>query len=133
MFTRNSLVWKLLFLFLLSGISFGLSAQEVKVSGLVTDAKGNPVTGVTVSIKNQTNHQTNTSSSGQYSIQASPGDILTFTYIGYQTEERPLKANENIVNIRLTESAADLDEVVVVGYGQQKKDKCRFFHQYNFC
>ncbi len=100
---------------------FGLFAQQVKVSGLITDSKGNPVSGVTVSVKNQT-AKTNTNASGQYSIQAAPGNTLVFTYVGYITEEHILKPEENTVNIRLTESASNLDEVVVVGFGKQKKE-----------
>lgn len=114
--------WKFLLIFCLCCLPFGLLAQQNKISGLVTDGKGNPLAGVTVSIKQKTNIQTHTNENGQYSIQAAPGNTLIFAFVGYSPEHQTLKADETIVNIRLVEDAKDLDEVVVVGYGKQKKE-----------
>ncbi|MEJ5055270.1 SusC/RagA family TonB-linked outer membrane protein [Sphingobacterium sp. MYb382] len=108
----------LLFLFL---IPFTLWAQNKSVTGLVTDNKGNPVAGVTISVRGQ-DAKTNTDANGRYSLNITTGKTLIFTYVGFNTEEHNLKADENTVNIRLTESAADIDEVVVVGFGKQKKE-----------
>jgi len=113
---------KVLFLFFLCCIPFGLFAQNVGVSGLLTDSKGNPVADVIVSIKDQTKTALS-DSMGQYHIQAEVGDKLIFTQVGYVTEEHELKADEHVINLRLTKSAStDLNEVVVVGYRQQKKE-----------
>lgn len=108
----------LLFLFL---IPLTLWAQNKSVTGLVTDNKGNPVAGVTISVRGQ-DAKTNTDANGRYSLNITTGKTLIFTYVGFNTEEHNLKADENTVNIRLTESAADIDEVVVVGFGKQKKE-----------
>src|SRR5690606_29014739 len=102
-------------------LPFGLLAQQKNITGLVTDGSGNPVDGVTVSIADKTT-QTNTDDGGRYSLQAAPGNTLVFTSMGYLTEEHLLQPDELVVNIRLIESTEDLGEVVVVGYGRQKKE-----------
>lgn len=101
----------------------GISQQKNKhtVSGLVTDSEGNPVIGATVSIKGTTNGIA-TDLDGQYTLNnVATGDIIECRYIGYNVEERKFK-NESNINIRLTESSVSLDDVVVIGYGQQKKN-----------
>ncbi len=112
----------LLFLFLLCALPFGLLAQQKTITGLVTDGQGNPVVGVTVSIVGDATQTTNTDNGGRFNIRATEGNTLAFSFVGYVTEEHVLKADETVVNIRLMESAEDLDEIVVVGYGQQKKE-----------
>lgn len=101
-------------------ISLKLSAQNITIKGLVTEGDGNPLAGVSVAIKNTTTG-TFTDVNGRYTISAKTGNVLVFSYLGFVTEERTIKDETNI-NIRLTESSADLSEVVVVGYGQQKKE-----------
>ncbi|ADY52190.1 TonB-dependent receptor plug [Pseudopedobacter saltans DSM 12145] len=101
-------------------ISLKLSAQNITIKGLVTEGDGNPLAGVSVAIKNTTTG-TFTDVNGRYTISAKTGNVLIFSYLGFVTEERTIKDETNI-NIRLTESSADLSEVVVVGYGQQKKE-----------
>lgn len=108
-------------LFFFFCIPLGLLAQSTNVTGLVTDGKGNPVAGVTISVRGQ-EAKTNTDANGRYSLNITTGKTLIFTYVGFNTEEHNLKADERTVNIRLTESAADIDEVVVVGFGKQKKE-----------
>ena len=112
---------KLLFLLFLLFVSSALFAQSVRVSGLVTDSKGNPISGVTVSIKEHPKG-TMTDSAGQYHIDAEPGNTLVFIHVGNVTEQRVLKADEHIINLHMIQSAADLGDVVVVGYNQQKKE-----------
>ena len=109
----------LLFLLMLCCLPFGLAAQSLNVSGLVTDGEGNPVAGVTVGVKDNP-AKTNTDASGHYRISAAVGNTLTFEYVGYASEERTIKAGETTINVRLIQLEADIDEVVVVGYGQQK-------------
>ena len=89
------------------------------VSGIVTDESGEPLIGATVMIKGST-IGTATDLDGKYSlaIPAGGGD-LQIAYIGFNTKTLPI--NNNNINIRLEESAALLEEVVVVGYGTQKK------------
>lgn len=91
-----------------------------QIEGLITDAEGNPIIGVTVIVKGTTNGVT-TDMDGRYTLKnVKPGDIIEFRYIGYNTEEKTLK-NETTINLRMTESSVNLDDVVVIGYGQQKK------------
>lgn len=111
----------ILYLFLALFIPFGVNAQQVQITGLVTDPVGNPVSGVTISVKEQTT-TTNTNAQGQYRIQAKAGDFLVFTYVGYATEEVEVKEGQTVINHRLIEASEDIDEVVVVGYGSQKKE-----------
>lgn len=96
------------------------TTQERIITGRVTDQQQQPLPGVTVRLKDaRTAGSTNTE--GYYSIKVSnPAAVLIFSLIGYGTIERALSA-DNTLNIILQEQAADLNEVVVVGYGTQKR------------
>lgn len=89
------------------------------VEGTVTDAQGMPIPGVTVRVKN-TQRGVATNFDGEYSIEAAPDEILVFSYVGMETQEIPV-GDESTIDVVLKESAAALEEVVIVGYGVQKK------------
>jgi len=89
------------------------------VSGLVTDGEGNPIIGATVSIAGTTTGII-TDIDGKYTLNAKEGDKLVFSYLGYNTEERIVK-KEAIINVRMMEANIGLEDIVVIGYGQQKK------------
>lgn len=94
--------------------------QARKVTGTVTDSKGEPLLGVNVVVKGTTNG-TITDLDGKFTLEAAPNSLLVVSYIGYVTQQIPVSGN--VVNVVLKEDTQNLDEVVVVGYGtQQKKD-----------
>jgi TonB-linked SusC/RagA family outer membrane protein len=100
----------------------GASAQQNKktVKGVVTDQKtSTPIPGVTVIVKGTTVGAV-TDIDGQYSISASEKDVLEFSFIGYLKKEAPV-AGQSSINIVLVEDIVGLDEVIVTGYGVQKK------------
>jgi TonB-linked SusC/RagA family outer membrane protein len=94
-------------------------AQQVNVSGTITDKKLNStLPGVSILIKGTT-IGSSSDFNGDYTIKATTGDVLVFSYLGYQTKE--VKISSNILNISLEESAESLDEIVLIGYGSTKK------------
>ncbi|MDH6343061.1 TonB-linked SusC/RagA family outer membrane protein [Parabacteroides sp. PFB2-12] len=96
-----------------------LFAQEViKISGTVLDENKEPLIGVSVFEKG-TSNGTVTNMDGNYLLSVKQGSIVVFSYVGYETQER--NAVAGVTNIILKEDAKALDEVVVVGYGVQKK------------
>src|SRR5258708_24051818 len=97
------------------------SAQEsIKVSGKVTDNIGTPLPGVTVSIKG-TKNATVTANDGGFSISVpNASSTLVFSYVGYQIQETVV-AGQTSLDIRLAPLNSNMNEVVVVGYGTQKK------------
>ncbi len=107
---------KLLFLLCISNI---VLAQKVQLKGTITDATdGTPLSGVTISIKgNQGNAVSD--NAGHYSIDVALPSVLVFSHTGYLPKD--ISARQANVNVALTRSASQLGEVVVVGYGTQKK------------
>ena len=95
-------------------------AQEKTVTGKVSDASG-PLPGVTVLIKG-TKTGTQTDFDGNYSIRANTGAVLQYSFVGMQTAERTVGA-PNLINVTMQESAEALEEIVVVGYGTQKRSE----------
>ena len=94
--------------------------QTKKVQGTVSDDMG-PVIGATVMIKGAgASNGTLTDFDGNFSINAKPGQTLVITYIGYKTQE-VVVPQSGVVNVKLVSNSQELDEVVVVGYGVQKK------------
>lgn len=94
--------------------------QQKTISGKVTDENGNPLVGVTVSVSG-TAVSTTTDENGNYSITVSETvRAIAFSMVGYKTIESEV-ANRSIINIQFKEITGDLDEVVVVGYGTQRK------------
>lgn len=96
-----------------------IQQSSSKIKGVVKDAAGETIIGANVMVKG-TSNGTITDMNGDFMLNASPNDILVVTYIGYQQQEIPLKG-KTFVNIVMQEDAKALDEVVVVGYGTQKK------------
>lgn len=98
-------------------------SQARTITGKVLDAGGqSPLPGVTVQVKGAT-IGTQTKVDGSYSLNVPSGNIsLVFTFVGYKTEEFPL-GSSNTVNISLTADVTALKDVVVVGYGTQKKQE----------
>ncbi|MFI1771389.1 mucoidy inhibitor MuiA family protein [Thalassobellus citreus] len=89
------------------------------VSGIVTDESGSPLPGVNIVIKG-TSKGTQTDFNGKYSIQVSGGKELVYSFLGFKTESLPI--HSSVINLSLQEDVAMLEEVVVVGYGTQKRD-----------
>ena len=98
--------------------SFTVAAQN-KVQGVVTDEQGEPLPGVGISVKGTTTGAS-TNVDGQYSIIAPADGTLTFSYVGMNPEHVKIN-NRSTINVVLTEDSKNLDEIVVVGYGEQKK------------
>src|ERR1700753_1689641 len=113
-FTYSGLVL-LCFLFIQSAF-----AQTATVKGKVTDASnGETLIGVSVIVKGTTNG-TQTDVNGSYSLNAPSNATLVFSYIGYSTQEVPVNG-QTTINVKLNISANQLQSVVVVGYGTQRK------------
>lgn len=93
--------------------------QDRLVKGRVVDNKNNPIPGVSVRVKGST-IATVTNATGGYSISTPSGATLVFTMIGFAVQEIPVGSNESI-NVTLLEESSALNEVVVIGYGTQKK------------
>lgn len=95
------------------------AAIPITVSGTVTDEKGEPMPGVTVTIV-ETKKSVFTDNNGHYSLTADSKQTLVFSFIGYKKLSVPIN-NTPLINITMEPSLKDLTEVVVVGYGTQKK------------
>ncbi len=94
--------------------------QQRVITGRVTDETGNPLEGVTVVVKGTT-AAASTDPQGNYRITLpDKGNILSFSIVGFEPAERTI-AKENFLNVTLNASVSNLDEVVVVGYGTQRR------------
>lgn len=95
-------------------------AHQLSISGRVTDEQGAPLEGVTVAVKG-TATEAATGNEGHYRVPiANNAKTLVFSLLGYETVEQPID-NQSIIDVQLRAVVSDLDEVVVVGYGTQKK------------
>ncbi len=111
---------KLSILSVLCLITFSVKAQNIQIQGTVKDDQGVTLPGVSV-VLDGTQQGTVTDVNGKYAIKvASEKSILTFKYIGYLNEQIVI-GTKKIINVTLHSSTSNLDEVVVVGYGTQKK------------
>lgn len=100
--------------------SFGYNVEELrKVTGTVYDESNQPLPGVSIIIKG-TYKGTMTDFEGKYEIEASNSDLLVFSFVGYLAQEIKIK-NEAEINVVLKPDVQALEEVMVIGYGVQKK------------
>lgn len=95
------------------------NSSRITVSALVVDETNAPLPGVTVIVKNST-RGVMTDLDGTFSIQASPSDVLVFSFLGYQESE--YKASACPKTVKLARKVDELDEVTVVGFAKQKKE-----------
>lgn len=103
--------------------SGGLSEQlqtRITVKGKIVDSTGEPLVGVSVAVKGTT-QGVMTDIEGNYSITTTSGATLVFSYLGF-TSQSKLVGNQSTIDITLVETAQTMEEVVVVGYGSQKKE-----------
>ncbi|TZF83222.1 TonB-dependent receptor [Pedobacter sp. BS3] len=112
---KNILILTWVFSLLLCGRSF---SQTVTVKGKVMEGN-EPVPGASVRVKN-TNIGTSTDADGEFSVNAPANGVLVITSLGYITREIPVN-NKTFITVNLQTNQKELDEVVVVGYGEQKK------------
>ncbi|UZR97162.1 SusC/RagA family TonB-linked outer membrane protein [Chondrinema litorale] len=102
------------------------STQQTPVQSLVrgtvtSQTEGEALPGVSIVIKGTTKGTT-TDFDGKYSITASSGDVLQFSYIGFETQEIEV-ANQSVIDVDLDPDLEELDEIIIVGYSTQKKSE----------
>ena len=108
----------MLWLFLLMNVT--LFAQEITVSGSVNDELGEPLPGVTIQIRG-TSQGTTTDFDGNYTISVpDQNSILVFSYVGFGTQNVTVGV-QTVIDVTLSEEVNQLDELIVVGYGTQRK------------
>lgn len=116
---RGKLIWTLsLFFFALQFVF----AQEKTITGMVKDESGQPLLGVTVTIKGTTRGVA-TDFDGNYSIKAKAGEVLHFVALGMKPIDRPVSASTTKIDVIMEEEAEQLEEVVVMGYSSVKKSE----------
>ncbi len=93
--------------------------QEVRLTGTVTDLNGEPIVGANIVVPGTT-IGTVTNMDGAYSMILPQGSLLRFSYIGYLEQEYRI-TNQTVLNVQLSEDVGTLDELIVVGYGVQRK------------
>ena len=116
---RGKMCWIIILLFL-SFSSGQLFGQSIRVAGVVRDTKGVPVPGANILVKG-TSIGTTTDSSGRFAIDvASRQSVLVFSSVGFVEKEEKIN-DQNVINITLADKQGDMDEIVVIGYGQTVK------------
>lgn len=103
----------------LPAVGFTAQAQTSKATGTVVDENGEPMIGVSVVVKGAKNGVT-TDIDGNFTIQANPGSTLVFSYVGYASKEA--KFTGAPISVKLEPSTEVLSDVVVVGYGTQRRE-----------
>jgi TonB-linked SusC/RagA family outer membrane protein len=93
--------------------------QNKTITGIVNDPKGEPLSGVTIKVKG-TETGTITDANGKFSVTAAPNSTLVFIFVGFEVKEQPLNGQTQLT-ISLAELSQSLNQVVVVGYGSQRK------------
>ncbi|MDD4609123.1 MAG: SusC/RagA family TonB-linked outer membrane protein, partial [Bacteroidaceae bacterium] len=112
---------KLCLFLILLGTYFTAFSQNIQVQGtVVSETDGETLPGVNVIVKGNSTNGTITNLNGEFTLNVNSGDILTISYIGYKSQEIIIKTNKKL-SIALREDTESLDEVIVVGYGVQKK------------
>jgi TonB-linked SusC/RagA family outer membrane protein len=119
LFAGTSLTYKILSNNLIAIRSVNPDEQDIKITGKIVNEKGEPLSGVSISIKG-TSKGTVTDNNGNYTLNVAPNAVLIISYIGYTTQEVSVN-NQNVINVSLVASEKQLDQVVVVGYGTQRK------------
>lgn len=112
---------KLLLLSFILSMCFctNIQAQQITVKGTITSIDSNePIPGVSILVKGSRNG-VSTDFDGNYSIKATIGDILSFSYLGM--EDKAVKVTGSVINVSLNSSSETLDEIIVIGYGAIKK------------
>lgn len=97
-----------------------ITQQKKKVTGVVVDTSGEPVVGATI-VENGTTNGTTTGIDGEFAIDAAQNATLTISYIGYTSQSVSVSGTSSI-HIQLAEDTQHLEEIVVVGYGVQKRE-----------
>ncbi|WP_010664654.1 SusC/RagA family TonB-linked outer membrane protein [Marinilabilia salmonicolor] len=108
----------LLFICFLMVSAFVFGQDEISVSGKVTDSDGLGIPGASIVIEGTTTG-TITDMDGNYNLSVPPDATLTFSFVGLQSQIVPVEGR-SVINVQMTESTVDLEEVVVVGYGEMK-------------
>ncbi|WP_439129041.1 SusC/RagA family TonB-linked outer membrane protein [Polaribacter sp.] len=110
--------WQL-FMVIIMLCSINSFAQQKTITGTVTDSSGEIIPGVNILIKGSKSG-TSSDFDGKYSIKAKLNDVIVFSYLGYSQKEIVV-GESTTINVVLKENATSLDEIVVVGYGSQRK------------
>lgn len=95
-------------------------AQKHKISGIVTDASGSSLPGVSVVVKENSTIGVSTGANGEYTLEVPAGATLVYSFLGFQTQEQAVGSRSRI-DVVLKDDALALDDVVVIGYGTQRK------------
>ncbi len=103
------------------GLFLDTDMQSIVITGKVTDDQGQPMPGVNIIEKGTTNG-TSTDANGTYAINVSgESSILVFSFIGYAVQEVTLSGGRSVADVRLAPDITSLQEIVVIGYGDQKR------------
>lgn len=97
----------------------GIHAQDQRVSGKVTGEDGSPLPGANVLVQGTTRGVI-TNPDGDYNIRVDANSVLSFSFVGFETQDVNV-GNRTEINVTLVSAATDLDEIVVIGYGTQKR------------
>ncbi|MDR2037351.1 MAG: TonB-dependent receptor [Bacteroidales bacterium] len=112
---------KFLVICLLCLFPFLVSAQRtLNMGGVVSDEEG-PMPGVSIHLKGRTTIGTTTNTDGTFKIRASKGDVIVFSFIGYETVEYLVDQEDNNIQVMMVSAGTELEEVVVTGLGTQRK------------
>jgi TonB-linked SusC/RagA family outer membrane protein len=120
MMKKDRLIQAITFMLPLLFFSVWVNAQTITVRGTVTDETNSPLPGVNVVIKGTTTG-TITDVDGNYLLEVAGSDVLSFSFIGYKTQDAPVN-NQTKIDVQMEPSDLSLEEIVVVGYGTQRKE-----------
>lgn len=119
LFEKTDLTYKVLDNNLIVVVSSALTRQDIRITGKITGANGEPISGASIIVKGES-RGTNTDNNGTYTITVPDTATLVISYIGYESKEVKVD-NRSVVDVQILPSNKALDQVVVIGYGSQTK------------
>jgi TonB-linked SusC/RagA family outer membrane protein len=118
-FVKKENILSLLFCFIFVFAAFAQDPVRKRVTGRITDVKGEPLYGVTI-IEDGTQNGSSTNEDGLYEITVANGAQLNYSYVGFQSTTIRV-SSASVYDVILNEETGELDELVIIGYGEQRK------------